>query len=123
MRMLDPVYIYMNCQFSDEFIIKVGVHQCAVLSPLLFIIVIETLAREFKVAYPWGLLYTVDLVLMTETLEDLKMNVTIWKDNIKAKGFHVNINKTKTCMQQTQFVSQVRSCKMVMQYLSQRCRH
>ena len=36
-----------------------------------------------------------DLVLMAETLEDLKKKLTIWKDNVEAKGLHVNVNKTQ----------------------------
>ena len=32
---------------------------------------------------------------MAETLEDLKKKLTIWKDNIEAKGLRVNVNKTK----------------------------
>ena len=35
--------------FSKEFEVKVGVHQGSVLSPLLFIIVLEALSREFRV--------------------------------------------------------------------------
>ena len=44
--------VHVNGQFSDEFNIKVGVHQGAVLSPLLFIIVMEALSREFRVVCP-----------------------------------------------------------------------
>ena len=33
--------------YSDKFGVKVGVHQGSVLSPLLFIIVLEALTREF----------------------------------------------------------------------------
>ena len=33
--------------YSEEFEVKVGVHQGSVLSPLLFIIVLEALSREF----------------------------------------------------------------------------
>ena len=39
--------VRVNGQFSYEFNIKIGVHQGAVLSPLLFIIVMEALSREF----------------------------------------------------------------------------
>ena len=48
---------------------KVGVHQGSVLSPLLFIIVLETLSREFREGLPMELLYADDLVLMAETEE------------------------------------------------------
>ena len=87
--------VRVNGQFSDEFNIKVGVHQGPAPSPLLFIIVMEALSREFKVGCLWELLYKDDLVLMAETLEDLKKKLTIWKDNIEAKGLRVNVNKTK----------------------------
>ena len=39
--------------FSKKFEVKVGVHQGSVLSPLLFIIVLEALSREFRAGVPW----------------------------------------------------------------------
>ena len=39
---------------SKEFEVKVGVHQESVLSPLLFIIVLEALTKTFKVGLPWS---------------------------------------------------------------------
>ena len=38
--------------YSEEFEVKVGVHQGSVLSPLLFIIVLEALSREFRSGVP-----------------------------------------------------------------------
>ena len=38
--------------YSEEFEVKVGVHQGSVLSPLLFIIVLEALSREFRCGVP-----------------------------------------------------------------------
>ena len=87
--------VRLNGQFSDKFNIKIGVHQGAVPSPLLFIIVMGALSREFKVGCSWELLYADDLMLIAETLEDLKKKLTIWKDNIEARGLRVNVNKTK----------------------------
>jgi len=37
----------------DCFEVKVGMHQGSALSPLLFVIVMEALCREFRVALPW----------------------------------------------------------------------
>ena len=37
------------------------------LSPLLFVIVIEAISREFRVALPWELLYADDLAVIAET--------------------------------------------------------
>ena len=39
--------------FSQEFEVKVGVHQGSVFSPFLFIIVLEALSREFRAGVPW----------------------------------------------------------------------
>jgi len=49
---------------SSGFEAKVGIHQ---LSPLLFVIVMEAISREFRVALPWELLYADDLVVIAET--------------------------------------------------------
>ena len=37
---------------SDEFKVRFGVHQGSVLSPLLFIIILEALSREFRARVP-----------------------------------------------------------------------
>ena len=44
---------------------------------------------------PWELLYADDLVLMAESVEDLKEKVLRWKDCMEVKGLKVNIGKTK----------------------------
>ena len=43
----------VNSSFSEELEVKVEVHQGLVLSPLLFIIVVEPLSLKFRVGYPW----------------------------------------------------------------------
>ena len=54
---------------SSGFEVKVGVHQGqgTALNPLLFVIVMEAISREFRVALPWELLYADDLVVIAET--------------------------------------------------------
>ena len=47
-----------------------GVHQGSVLSPLLFIIVLEALSREFRAGVPWEDLYADDLVIIADSLEE-----------------------------------------------------
>ena len=59
--------IRVNDSYSNKVNINVGVHQGSVLSPLLFIIVLEALSREFRTGCPWELLYTDDLVTTAET--------------------------------------------------------
>ena len=56
---------------SNGFEVKIGIHQGSALSPLLFVMVMEALSREFRVALPWEMLYADDLVVIAETEEDL----------------------------------------------------
>jgi len=55
-------------------------HQGSALSHLLFVIVMEALSRDFRVALPWELLYTDDLVAIAETVDDLIKRLNEWKD-------------------------------------------
>ena len=85
----------MNGRESRVFNVKVGVHQGSVLSPLLFIIVLEALSREFGEGLPKELLYVDDLVLIAETKELLLEKVSKWKEGMEKKGLRVNAGKTK----------------------------
>ena len=62
---------------SKSFEVKVGMHQGSALSPLLFVIVMEAISREFRVALPW------------ETEEELIRRLNEWKDNVESKGMRV----------------------------------
>ena len=81
--------------FSKEFEVKVGVHQGTILSPLLFIIVLETLSREFRAGVPWEDLYADDLVIIADSLEECVRRLLIWKEDMEKKGLRVNAGKTK----------------------------
>ena len=80
---------------SEEFGVGVGVHQGSVLSPLLFIIVLEALSREFRTGYPWELLYADYLMISAESMEELLVKVQTWKTEMEEKGLRVNMGKTK----------------------------
>ena len=55
-------------------------HQGSVLSPLLLIIVLEALSREFREGLPMELLHADDLVLMAELEELLLEKMRKWKN-------------------------------------------
>ena len=63
-----------------------GMHQCSALSPLLFVIVMEAISREFRVALSWELLYTDDLAVIAETEEELIKRLNEWKENVESKA-------------------------------------
>ena len=62
---------------------KVGVHQGSVLSPLLFITVMEALSSEFRIGLPWELFYADDLCLPADTEEDLVVKINRWKEGME----------------------------------------
>src|SRR4030088_2680264 len=76
---------------SKEFNVKVGVHQGSVLSPLLFIIVLEALSKEFREGLPWELLYADDLVLLVESESERTVKIARWKEGFEKKGVRVNM--------------------------------
>jgi len=80
---------------SDKFEVKVGLHQGSVLSPLLFVSVMEVITREARTGLPWELLYADDLVLIAKSEEELKAKIRKWKECLEAKGMRVNAEKTK----------------------------
>jgi len=81
-------YVYGN---SSGF--EVSMHQDSALSALLFMIVMEALSREFRVALPWEL-YADNLVVVAETEGDLIKRLNEWKYNVENRGMRVNMNKT-----------------------------
>jgi len=76
---------------SSGFEVKVGMHQSSALSPLLFVIVMEAISREFRVALPWELSYADDSVVIAET-ENVIKRFNEWKNNVENRGMRVNMN-------------------------------
>jgi len=79
---------------SSGFEVKVGMHQGSAMSPMLFVIVMEAISREFRVALPWELLYVDDLVVIAETEEDLIKRLNEWKNNVENRGVRVTHTQT-----------------------------
>ena len=87
--------VRVNGQYSKEFGVGVGVHQGSVLSPLLFILALEALLRQFHTGMPWELLYADDLAVMADSLEECIARLKVWKEDMERKRLRVNIKKTK----------------------------
>ena len=85
----------INGRVNKGFKVKVEYNRGSVLSPLLFIIVLEALSRTFREGLPMELLYADNLVLMAETRELLVDNIIKWKVGMEEKGLRVNMEKTK----------------------------
>ena len=80
---------------TETFEVNVGVHQGSVLSPLLFIIVMDAVARNTNSGLPWEIMYADDLVLLAESEHELKEKIRDWKNNFAKMGMVVNAMKSK----------------------------
>ena len=76
-------------RYSEEFEVMIGVYQCSVLSPLLFIIVFEALSRESRSGIPWEVLYADDLVIIVESLEECVRRLLTLKEAMEEKGLTI----------------------------------
>lgn len=75
--------------------VKLDVYQGSIPSPLLFVMVLESLSREFRGGLPWERLYADDLVIITERLEELEERYLAWENNMEHQCLKVDIEKTK----------------------------
>lgn len=61
------VQVRVNGDLNDEFSVNIGAHQSSILSPLLFIMVLDALSWDFRTGIQWGLLCADELVLAAES--------------------------------------------------------
>ena len=80
---------------GEWFGVNVGVHQGSVLSPLLFIIVMEAVTHTVREGLPWEMLYADDLVLVGKCEEELKEKLRKWNECLKDIGLKINEEKIK----------------------------
>ena len=87
---------------SDEFGVRVGVHQGSVLSPLIFAIVVDVVTERARKELLNDILYADDLVLMSESLKDLQERFQRWRRALEGKGLKVNVGKTTMMVSETE---------------------
>ena len=87
--------VRVGSSLSEEFSVKVGVHQGSVLSPLLFAMMMDEVTENARKGWMKQIFYADDLVLMGETMEELKENFDEWRETFESKGMRVKLGKTK----------------------------
>ena len=91
-----------RCGRTEYFEVKVGLHQGSALSPLLFIIIMGVLAEEARTKPPWAMLFADDLVLVSETAEEVEEYLERWRAIIENKGLIICRSKTEYLVQSHQ---------------------
>ena len=81
----------MDYELSVDFEVDVGMHQGYLLSPFLFVVVVDVVTEFASVGVLSELLYADDLVLMSGTIEGLRNKFFKWKEAFESKGFKINL--------------------------------
>ena len=95
--------MYAGCKKSGmtsagkgkEIEIEVRLCQSSVLSPLLFVIIIDVITEEIDGGTPWAMLFADDLVLCDPDGEMMELRLERWGECVEKNGLKVSRAKTE----------------------------
>ncbi|KAK3551001.1 hypothetical protein QTP70_011436 [Hemibagrus guttatus] len=80
---------------TEEFNVEVGLHQGSALSPFLFAIVMDQLSEEVRQESPWTMMFGDDIVICSESREQVEENLERWRFALERRGMKVSRSKTE----------------------------
>ncbi|KAK3529995.1 hypothetical protein QTP86_009381 [Hemibagrus guttatus] len=80
---------------TEEFNVAVVLHQGSALSPFLFAIVMDQLSEEVKQESPWTMMFADDIVICSESREQVEENLERWRFALESRGMKVSRSKTE----------------------------
>ncbi|KAK3535973.1 hypothetical protein QTP70_022853 [Hemibagrus guttatus] len=80
---------------TEEFNVEVGLHQGSALSPFLFAIVMDQLSEEVRQESPWTVMFADDIVICSESREQVEENLERWRFALERRGMKVSRSKTE----------------------------
>ncbi|KAK3527532.1 hypothetical protein QTP86_026399, partial [Hemibagrus guttatus] len=80
---------------TEEFNVEVGLHQGSALSPFLFAIVMYQLSEEVRQESPWTMMFADDIVICSESREQVEENLERWRFALERRGMKVSRSKTE----------------------------
>ncbi|GJN30394.1 hypothetical protein PR202_gb18697 [Eleusine coracana subsp. coracana] len=83
---------------TNNFPIKIGLHQGSALSPYLFALVMDEVTREIQSDVPWCMLFADDVVLVDESRDGVNRKLELWRHTLECKGFRLSRAKTEYMM-------------------------
>ncbi|KAK3510776.1 hypothetical protein QTP70_022482 [Hemibagrus guttatus] len=75
----------------DQFNVEVGLHQGSALSPFLFAIVMDQLSEEVRQESPWTMMFADDIVICSESREQVEVNLERWRFALERRGMKATI--------------------------------
>ncbi|KAK3515358.1 hypothetical protein QTP70_018753 [Hemibagrus guttatus] len=80
---------------TEEFKVEVGLHQGSALSPFLFAMVIDQLSEEVRQESPWTMMFADDIVICSESREQVEGNPERWRFALERRGMKVSRSKAE----------------------------
>ncbi|KAK3514119.1 hypothetical protein QTP70_005119 [Hemibagrus guttatus] len=80
---------------TEEFKVEVGLHQGLALSPFLFAMVMDQLSEEVRQESPWTMMFADDIVICSESREQVEENMERWRFALERGGMKVSHSKTE----------------------------
>ncbi|KAK3514971.1 hypothetical protein QTP70_000740 [Hemibagrus guttatus] len=80
---------------TEEFNVEVGLHQGSALRPFLFAIVMDQLSEEVRQESPWTMMFADDIVICSESREQVEENLERWRFALERRGMKVSRSKTE----------------------------
>ena len=80
---------------TDDFPIKIGLHQGSALSPYLLALVMDEVTRDIQGDIPWCMLFADDVVLVDESRTGVNRKLELWRQTLESKGFRLSRTKTE----------------------------
>ncbi|KAK3560803.1 hypothetical protein QTP86_019503, partial [Hemibagrus guttatus] len=80
---------------TEEFKVDVGLHQGSALSPFLFSMVMDQLSEEVRQESPWTMMFADDIVICSESREQVEENLERWRFALERRGMKVSGSKTE----------------------------
>ncbi|KAK3543823.1 hypothetical protein QTP70_030092 [Hemibagrus guttatus] len=80
---------------TEEFKVEVGLHQGSALSHFLFAIVKDQLSEEVRQESPWTMMFADDIVICSESREQVEENLERWRFALERRGMKVSRSKTE----------------------------
>ncbi|KAK3532173.1 hypothetical protein QTP86_009194 [Hemibagrus guttatus] len=75
---------------TEEFKVEVGLHQGSALSPFLFAMVMDQLSEEVRQESPWTMMFADDIVICSESREQVEENLARWRFALERRGMKVS---------------------------------
>ena len=80
---------------TEDFKVRVSLHQGLVLSPFLIAIIMDVLMKDMRKEALWDMMFADDIVLCREDKEELEVSLERWRKVFEERGLRVSRKKTE----------------------------